>query len=42
LATWLGETGAILRNVKALLQTYKGDWDVREQEKKPAPQPGLF
>jgi hypothetical protein len=34
--------------VKALLQTVEGDWDMREQEKKPAPsekpspQPELF
>jgi len=36
-ATWLGETNAPLSDVKALLQTFEGDWDMREQEKKPAP-----
>jgi len=39
---------ADLREVKALLQTFEGDWDMREQEKKspppkkPSSQPGLF
>jgi putative SOS response-associated peptidase YedK len=47
-ATWLGETNAPLSDVKALLQTFEGAWDMREQEKKspppkkPSSQPGLF
>jgi putative SOS response-associated peptidase YedK len=36
-ATWLGETNAPLSEVKALLQTFEGDWDMREQEKKSPP-----
>jgi putative SOS response-associated peptidase YedK len=46
---WLGETDAPLSQVKAILQTYDGDWDLAEQEsperQKPArssPQPTLF
>jgi putative SOS response-associated peptidase YedK len=48
-ATWLGETNAPLSEVKSQLQTFEGDWDMREQEKKspppkkkPVPQPDLF
>ncbi len=47
-AVWLDETNVPLSEVKALLQTFEGDWDMREQEKKspppkkPSPQPGLF
>jgi putative SOS response-associated peptidase YedK len=41
-ATWLGETNASSSEVKALLQAFEGDWDMREQEKKPAPQQEMF
>lgn len=43
---WLGETDASLEQVKSVLRTYIGDWDMAEQ-KKPgrqtaSPQPALF
>jgi hypothetical protein len=52
-ATWLGETGAVDADVKALLRPFDGSLVVREQEPskkdtppkkptKPDPQPGLF
>jgi putative SOS response-associated peptidase YedK len=46
---WLGETDAPLSQVRAMLQTYEGDWDLAEQKsperQKPvrnSPQPTLF
>jgi putative SOS response-associated peptidase YedK len=46
---WLGETDAPLAQVKSVLQTYNGDWDMAEQKKPErqspshrSPQPALF
>jgi putative SOS response-associated peptidase YedK len=46
---WLGETDAPLAQVKSILQTYNGDWDMAEQKEperqdpaRRSPQPALF
>jgi putative SOS response-associated peptidase YedK len=46
---WLGETEAPLSQVKAILQTYEGDWEMAEQkpverpkQARNSPQPTLF
>ena len=39
-AVWLGETPAPLLEVKALLKTQDGDWEMAPQTKSPGPAPG--
>lgn len=46
---WLGETDAPLDQIRSILQTYSGDWDMTEQRKagrqtagRGSPQPALF